>query len=118
MTDTELNFAVAEVAGIFAKIEPLTGPYRFCYRTHVGLAGQESHRFDPANDWNDAMEAAEKVGLFDPSRGAAVLQQVGTAQGVLWDIEFFRVGFCKTMVCTKSGPHAICEAILVMKGSE
>lgn len=102
----ELDLAVAEAAGIPAKIV-----FGRCYRTRVGLLKEESVIYSPSSDMTDAWEAAEKIGLFDPDGFAANLCQVDTPKGKQWCIDWpgTDVGF---EVQAATGPLALCAAII------
>ena len=113
MKQVEINMAVAKAAGIEAVVvrAPI-GSGRVCLRS------ENYARWNPAGDWNDAMEAADKTGLFDPGRGCAELSQVKSVEGTEWCVEL-DAGYAGpwAIISDPTGPTAICEAILAMKGN-
>ena len=84
--------------------------------------------FHPTRDWNDVMLAAERMGLFKVQRDSdgtpwrwRLIQ--GITEGT-WHMNPMYVDECKEVegvadplaFLEKSGPMAICEAILAMIG--
>ncbi|SFH97140.1 hypothetical protein [Planctomicrobium piriforme] len=66
-----------------------------------------------STDWNDAMLAAEKAGLFDIPHGIAISRWKDRDPGVdAW----YCVGDLQSSGTTTTGPHAISIAILRLKG--
>lgn len=100
MTDAELAKAVADACGIEV----------YHHQGGVSLRSGSGH-FDPANDWNAAMHAAEKCRLF--AVHAAKLDNTDDAR---WRLSFWNDDGVKKVFRNDSGPRAICEAILAVKG--
>ena len=119
MTDTELNMAVAKAAGIEVFTLPgITGWHRDSLSSPGNaVRWQPLH---PTLGWNDAWEAAEKVGLFHPSEFCGRLEQVMGMAGTEWSVSWIGDGYEeKTMdVAITKGPRALCEAIVAMKGGK
>lgn len=71
--------------------------------------------FRPSTDWNDAMFAAEKAGLFDgePDQCGELFRLSRDWDG--WDAERM-AGQCINGSSHISGPLAICQCILRFKG--
>ncbi len=106
MTDTELSLAVAKASGI----EIIHVGKTKCVRVREidSKWPSNSPLFDPANDWNDAMEAAKKVKLFRTHK----LTQLFSGE---WEVRHYALN---DVWQDASGPRAICEAIVTTKGGE
>lgn len=101
----ELDKAVAEACGIAVQFIEHRGTKAL---VRVPIDGDRV-LFRPSIDWNDAMLAAEKVGLFDEYS----LSRYETG----WSLEDFQSNGCSTFLMSHaSGPVAICLAILALKG--
>ena len=128
----EMNLAVAEAAGM----QPRMGTK--CKSRFGGRSSEDYcdvclvdtkpdsapvpavagvRRFYPSTEWNDAMEAAEKVGLFHPSLGCGKLEQSMGEDGTEWCMSWFENGK-EIEVYAESGPVAICKAILASRKGE
>ena len=113
----EIDRQVAEAVGygIPSKDRP-------CETTLTGLDGNflltypegDSKTFRPSTDWNDAMWAAEKVGLFSSLRCLWKDQAKGNRWFVVWINMDGTVGQGLESIWAygESGPLAICQAIL------
>lgn len=102
MTDAELAKAVADACGMEVDMVYVGGKLAFCEYPEGG-------DFDPAFNWNQAMLAAEKCGLF-VSPWAALQKSEG-----LWHVFYFDSSCHMTAIISNaSGPRAICEAILAV----
>ena len=109
----ETDLSVAEAAEIPAGILYSTSPAglqsienAFCCRFDTNKEFRPSH---PTRGWNDAMEAAEKVGLF-------VVHLLGNCQ--VYRRKYKRGWILELVAEATAGPMAICNAILAMKGKE
>lgn len=105
MTDAELAKAVADACGMEVDMVYIGGKLAFCEYPEGG-------GFDPAFNWNQAMLAAEKCGLFSKHHAAYSISVDGTHRVSL---------YCKGHRCAaygESGPRAICEAILAVTKGE
>jgi hypothetical protein len=78
-------------------------------------------RFSPSTDLNDAFDAAERFGLFDPSRHGFSISQNGRGEGTprTWWI-FDPITWVKhadgiVVDDCDTAPLAICKAILILK---
>ena len=124
MTDVETiepgdatNIAIAKVVGLSFPSQPLTENFGF-------------RSFRPSTDWNDAMYAAEKFGLFDCWARDCVLRSIhGDGEPRLWLVtdkmayvrEIAKAWgasinapeeYCWDISEAETGPLAICRAIL------
>ena len=110
--DTKLCLAVAKAAGIPVH-QQMNGRV---YRDRSSERGGEL--FDPLHPtlgWNDAMEAAKKVGLLHIDVENCVLIQ----HDDFWCVHDLRNPDKGNEVSrSDSGPRAICEAIVAVKGGE
>ena len=101
MTDAELAKAVADACGIEVYWNIAENAWFDCgYR----------EEFNPARSFDDAMMAANKCGLFDEDKHRAELHRCDGQWRVLLPVGGVRDAM------NDSGPRAICEAILAVKG--
>ena len=108
----ELDKAVAEACGI-----QWYNPYDFAPSVWIRQSLESGRQFSPSTDWNDAMLAAEKCGLFDMSTHTVALD---FSRGK-WRVNDGQGGsFSGAEIYSEheSGPMAICLAILKIKGVE
>ncbi len=109
MTNEKLDLAVAKLVGI---VSPDSN-------------ADEIWDYHPSSDWNVAMDAAEKVGLFHAHAG-----RFGTWR---WHLTGYKKGEihlsrlrdhslrvinADDTIINSFGPRAICEAIVATKGTE
>lgn len=80
------------------------------YRTGCGVSGAEVE-FSPSADWNDAMFAAEKSELLNR------LSLIRNAVNGVWQYVLFTWDQ-KTIAYDRSGPLAICRAILKLANAK
>ena len=113
MTDTELALLVAKAAGIEVELEYLSikggKGYTRCLRSGTTTLWNPT---DAITGWNDAMEAAKKVGLFDD------YYLYKNAISGLWSMRNKVQGNKDAAKGCASGFVAICEAIVALKGGE
>ena len=96
----EMERAVAEACGF---------PVMLGFDTHCYDLGNQTRvveQYRPSTDWNDAMLAAEKVGLFDDAQ----LFMSGPRRGGWWMIGRHQPR--EVIGDAPTGPLAICLAIL------
>jgi len=110
--ESDLDAAGQRVGECMARIRKLESKFPEV-RYWTGASG----RFYPSTEWNDAMEAAEKVGLFHPSLGCGKLEQSMGEDGTEWCMSWFENGK-EIEVYAESGPVAICKAILASRKGE
>ena len=118
MTDTELALLVAKAAGIEVFEDSggtlWRGPRP---RNLVGKPLRQWMPLHPTLGWSDAMEAAEKVGLFAPDGHCMILGQCNSTSGVLHYVEPLEE-IPGEAITHASGPRALCEAIVATKGDK
>lgn len=70
-------------------------------------------KWSPSTNWNDAMYAAEKVGLFgEPYVAYLIMESSGN-----WKVDLSDdAGLIEREFYSHTGPFAICKAILSLKG--
>jgi len=107
----ELDAKIADVIDLAGFIDERGEPLAAPYARENGLFGWRNdgyQKWSPSTDWNAAMEAAENVGLFEH---ATLLKN---DEGNWFIGSGFGIDYWSSSAPT--GPHAICLAILSLKG--
>ena len=137
----ELDRLVAEACGMPSRIASGKCEVGYNYKRGDGTVTSAWRDFRPSTDWNDAMLAAEKAGLFHFTtiqgdqdklwmRPNTQFQAFLTCDCGYWTVKIYRYfagyatgilsraaeqQYVSTIAEDKSGPLAICRAILQAK---
>lgn len=105
----ELDRLVAEACGIKHELLRMAN----AFGENEGFVAMVGGRmFSPSTDWNDAMLAADRIGLFDADEYHYLLRNTPNGWQVLSPDFYLKPMTTDVLTCEETGPLAICRAII------